>query len=95
MRRDEEVLPARLGDPGGQEPGLPHVPLASDWHVERKVKSLSRVQLFATPWTVSYQAPLSMEFSRREYWSEVPLPSAAAAKSEVQNQGKLNRLDAL
>ena len=75
MRRDEEVLPARLGDPGGQEPGLPHVPLASDWHVERKVKSLSRVQLFATPWTVSYQAPLSMEFSRREYWSGLPFAS--------------------
>ena len=34
-----------------------------------KVKSLSRVRLFATPWTVAYQAPLSMEFSRQEYWS--------------------------
>ena len=34
-----------------------------------KVKSLSRVQLFATPWTVAYQAPLSMGFSRQEYWS--------------------------
>ena len=35
----------------------------------KKVKSLSRVQLFATPWIVAYQAPLSMEFSRQEYWS--------------------------
>ena len=34
---------------------------------EKKVKSLSRVRLFATPWTVAYQAPLSMEFSRQEY----------------------------
>ena len=34
-----------------------------------KVKSFSRVQLFATPWTVAYQAPLSMEFSRPEHWS--------------------------
>ena len=34
-----------------------------------KVKSLSRVQLFATPWTVAYQAPPSMGFSRQEYWS--------------------------
>ena len=33
-----------------------------------KVKSLSRVRLFATPWTVAHQAPLSMEFSRQEYW---------------------------
>ena len=33
------------------------------------VKSLSRVRLFATPWTVAYQAPQSMEFSREEYWS--------------------------
>ena len=40
-----------------------------------KVKSLSRVRLFATPWTVAYQAPPSMGFSRQEYWSGVPLPS--------------------
>ena len=40
-----------------------------------KMKSLSRVRLFATPWTVTYQAPLSMGFSRQEYWSGVPLPA--------------------
>ena len=40
-----------------------------------KVKSLSRVQLFATPWTAAYQAPPSMRFSRQEYWGGVPLPS--------------------
>ena len=40
-----------------------------------KVKSLSRVQLFATPWTVAHQAPPSMEFSRQEYWSGLPFPS--------------------
>ena len=40
-----------------------------------KVKSPSRVLLFATPWTVAYQAPPSMGFSRQEYWSGVPLPS--------------------
>ena len=34
----------------------------------------SRVQLFATPWTVAHQAPLSMRFSRKEYWSGWPLP---------------------
>ena len=40
-----------------------------------KVKSLSRVRLFATPWTVAYQAPQSMGFSRQEYWSGLPFPS--------------------
>ena len=40
-----------------------------------KVKSLSRVQLFATPWTVAYQAPPSMGFFRQEYWSGLPFPS--------------------
>ena len=40
-----------------------------------KVKSLSHVQLFATPWTVAYQAPPSMGFSRQEYWSGLPFPS--------------------
>ena len=40
-----------------------------------KVKSLSRVQLFATPWTVAYQALPSMGFSRQEYWSRLPFPS--------------------
>ena len=37
-----------------------------------KVKSLSPVRLFATPWTVAYQAPPSMGFSRQEYWSGLP-----------------------
>ena len=39
------------------------------------MKSLSSVWLLATPWTAAYQAPLSMGFSRQEYWSGVPLPS--------------------
>ena len=39
------------------------------------VKSLSRVRLFATPWTIAHQAPLSMGFSRQEIWSGLPLPS--------------------
>ena len=42
-----------------------------------KVKSLSHVQLFVTPWTVAYQAPLSMGFSRQEYWSGLPFPSVS------------------
>ena len=43
--------------------------------IKGKVKSLSRVRLLATPWTAAYQAPLSMGFSRQEYWSGMPLPS--------------------
>ena len=43
--------------------------------VKVKVKSLSRVRLFATPWTVAYDAPLSIRFSRQEYWSGLPFPS--------------------
>ena len=39
-----------------------------------KVKSLSRVGLFVTPWAVAHQAPPSMGFSRQEYWSGVPFP---------------------
>ena len=41
----------------------------------KKVKSLSRVHLFETPWTVAYQAPQSVGFSRQEYWSGLPFPS--------------------
>ena len=44
-----------------------------------KVKSLSRVQLLATPWTSAHQAPPSMGFSRQEYWSGLPFPSEPKA----------------
>ena len=43
--------------------------------VPKKVKSLSCVQLFVTPWAVAYQASPSMGFSRQEYWSGLPFPS--------------------
>ena len=46
-----------------------------NYYKKVKVKSLSRVRLFATPWTVAYQAPTSMGFSRQEYWSGLPFPS--------------------
>ena len=46
----------------------------SEW-VSEWVKSLSRVRLFATPWTVAPQAPPSMGFCKQEYWSGLPLPS--------------------
>ena len=47
-----------------------------------KVKSLSRVRLLAIPWTAAHQAPLSMGFSRQEYWSWVPLPSPGWLKQQ-------------
>ena len=45
------------------------------WRWKVKVKLLSPVWLWVTPWTAAYQAPPSMGFSRQEYWSRVPLPS--------------------
>ena len=51
------------------------ISFSSAWKWKGKVKSLSHVWLLATPWTAAYQAPLSMGFSRQEYWSGVPLPS--------------------
>ena len=45
------------------------------------MKSLSRVRLFVTPWTVAHQAPLSMGFSRQEHWSGLPFPSPGGLPS--------------
>ena len=51
------------------------ISFSNAWTLKVKVKSLSHVWLFATPWTAAHQAPPSMGFSRQEYWSGVPLPS--------------------
>ena len=51
------------------------ISFSSAWKWKMKVKSLSHVRLFTTPWTAAHQSPLSMGFSRQEYWSGVPLPS--------------------
>ena len=51
------------------------ISFSNAWKWKVKAKSLSRVLLLATPWTVAYQAPLSMRFARQEYWSGLPLPS--------------------
>ena len=56
-----------------------------------KVKLLSRVRLFATPWTEAYQAPQSMELSRQEYWSGLPFPSP----EDLPNPGSEPRSPAL
>ena len=70
------------GPPGYPIPGILQartlewvaISFSNAWKGKVKVKSLSPVRLFATPWSAAYQAPLSMGFSRQEYWSGVPLP---------------------
>ena len=71
--------------PGSPVPGILQartldwvtISFSNAWKWKVKVKLLSCVRLLATPWTSAYQAPLSMGFSRQEYWSGVPLPSPA------------------
>ena len=73
----------RDSPPGSPVPGILQartlewvaISFSSAWKWKVKVKSLSHVWLFATPWTAAYQAPPSMGFSRQEYWSGLPLPS--------------------
>ena len=52
--------------------------------------SVSRVQLFAIPWTVAHQAPLSTEFSRQEYWSGLLCPSPGIFPTRGSNPGLLH-----
>ena len=51
------------------------------------MKSLSRVQLFVTPWTVAYQAPQSVGFSRQEYWSGLPFPGSIPGSERLGGEG--------
>ena len=55
-----------------------------------KVKSLSHLKLFATPWTVAYQAPPSMGFSRQEYWSGLHFLQQGIFLSQGSNPGLLH-----
>ena len=50
------------------------ISFSNAWKWKVKVKLLSRIRLFTTPWTAGHQAPPSMGFSREKYWSGVPLP---------------------
>ena len=69
--------------PGSPVPGILQartlewvaIAFSNTWKWKVKVKSLSHVRLFATPWTAAHQALQSMGFSRQEYWSGMPLPS--------------------
>ena len=63
------------------------ISFSNAWKWKVKVKSLSRVWLFVTPWIAAYQAPLSVGFSRQEYCSRVPLPSLiTTTTTEVQSR---------
>ena len=59
------------------------ISFSSAWKWEVKVKSLSHVRLFPTPWTAAHQAPPSMGLSRQEYWSGLPLPSLREEANKV------------
>ena len=69
--------------PGSPVPGILQartlewvaISFCNSWMWKAKVKSLSRVQLLAAPWTAGYQAPPSMGLCRQESWSGVPLPT--------------------
>ena len=68
--------------PGSPVPGILQartlewvaISFSNAWKWKVSVKSLSRIQLLAKPWTAAHQASLSMGFSRQEYWSGVPSP---------------------
>ena len=72
--------------PGSPVPGILQartlewvaISFSSAWKWKVKLKLLSCVRLFVTPWTAAYQAPLSMGFSRQVYWSGVPVPTPLA-----------------
>ena len=69
--------------PGSSVPGILQartlewvaISFSNAWKWKMKVKSLNCVRLIATPWTVAYQAPPSMGFSRQEHWSGLPFLS--------------------
>ena len=82
--------------PGSPVPGILQartqdwvaISFSNAWKWKVKVKSLSRVQLLGTPWTVAHQTPPSLGFSRQEYWSGVPLPyqfSIGGQKTKAQS----------
>ena len=84
--------PIDSSPPGSSVPGILQarilewvaISFSNAWEWKVKVKSFSRIWLFTTPWTVAYQAPPSMGFSRQEYWSGLPFPSPMKLASTLQ-----------
>ena len=87
-RRPPTRLPCPWDSPG-KNTGVGCHFFSNAWKWKVKVKSLSRVRLLETSWTAAYQAPLSMGFSRQEYWSGVPLPSPITLISWYQINQRL------
>ena len=83
--------PIGRNPPGSPVPGILQagtlewvaISFSNAWKWKVKGKSLSCVQLLATPWTAAYQAPPSIGFSRQEYWCGVPLPSLAKHMRQI------------
>ena len=70
--------------------------LPTNMNMSTNMKSLSPAGLFETPWTVAYQAPQSMEFSRQEYWSGLPFPSPGDLPNpEIEPRSPAFQADAL
>ena len=75
--------PIDSSPPGSRVPGILQartlewvsISFSNAWKWKVKVKSLSPVRLFSTPWTAAHQVPPPMGFSRQEYWSGMPSPS--------------------
>ena len=68
------------------------ISFSNAWEWKVKVRSLSRVRLFATPWTAAHQAPPSMGFSRQEHWSGVPLPSPGTVLGTLDIRARESRV---
>ena len=94
--------PKDSSPPGSTIPGILQartlewvaISFSNAWKWKVKVKSLSHVWLLVTPWIAAYQAPLSMGFSRQEYWSGLPSPSpifmcSFYLNSEIQKSGDI------
>ena len=85
--------------PGSPVPGILQarimewvaISFSNAWRWKVKVKSLTE-RLWATPWTAAYQAPLSMGFSRQEYWSGVPSPSPHSSPTNSHSHQQCRRV---
>ena len=68
------------------------ISFSNAWKWKVKVKSLSRFQLFATPWTSAYQDPPSVGFSRQEYWEWVAIAFSSSLSRELFTQTSMETI---
>ena len=93
--------PIDSSPPGSPVPGILKertlewvaISFSNAWEWKVKVKSLSRVRLFLTPWTAAHQAPPSMGFSRQKYWIGLPFPSPKYVLRMQQKESNGDRSD--